>query len=351
MTGHPTGAPALRTLIADYLATRRALGFTLQGAGQVLLAFADHLDRSRAGEAQRDGTATREGTATGEHVTVEQALRFATAKPDASARSQALRLSAVRLFARWAQLLDSRIEVPPARLLPARATRPTPFIYTEAQVGALLAAAAELRPPIRAVTFVTLLALQSATGIRTGEALGLDVGDVDLGAGSRQATLTVTGKYGKTRLLPLHPTVATGLAGYLTTRAAVLPAANCPALLINTHGRRLGKGSVHPTFRAVADRAGLTAASTASRPRLHDLRHTFAVNTMLEAYRSGADPAATLPLLTTWLGHAEPSDTYWYLTGTAELMAAATERLERTRADSRTDSADEVRAARGADRS
>lgn len=346
MTGGTTAAPDLRTLIGAYLATRRALGFKLEGDGRVLFAFADHLDRSTAGDDQHVGPAT------GAHVTVEQALRFATVSPAASARSHALRLSAIRLFARWAQLLDPRIEVPEARLLPARASRPTPFIYTDAQVGDLLAAADELRPPIRAVTFRTLLALQAATGIRTGEALGLDVGDVDLGAGSRQATLTVTGKYGKTRTLPLHPTVAAGLAGYLTTRAALLPAANCPALLINTHGTRLGKGSVHPTFRAVADRAALTVASSASRPRLHDLRHTFAVNTMLEAYRSGADPAETLPLLATWLGHAEPSDTYWYLTGTAELMAAATERLERTRADSsRTNSADEARAARGADRS
>lgn len=186
MTGDPTGAPGLRTLIADYLATRRALGFTLQGAGRVLFAFADHLDRSTAGDDQRDGTATREGLATGEHVTVEQALRFATASPTASTRSHALRLSAIGLFARWAQLLDPRIEVPQARLLPARASRPTPFMYTDAQVGALLAAAAELRPPIRAVTFATLLALQAATGIRTGEALGLDIDDVDLS----QATST-----------------------------------------------------------------------------------------------------------------------------------------------------------------
>ena len=321
MTGARTAAPDLRTLIADYLATRRALGFKLEGVERLLLAFADHLDGSSP-----DGDAGL--------LTVEQALRFATANTGASARSHALRLSAIRLFARWAQLLDPQIDVPPTRLLPVRATRPTPFIYTDAQVGALLSAADQLRPRIRAVTFRTLLSLQAATGIRTGEALGLDVDDVDLGPGSGQGTLTVTGKYGKTRMLPLHPTVADGLTGYLATRAELLPAANCPALLVNTHGGRLGKGSVHPSFRAVADRAGLTEASTASRPRMHDLRHTFAVNTMLQAYHSGADPAATLPLLATWLGHAEPSDTYWYLTGTAELMAAATERLDHARGHS-----------------
>lgn len=139
--------------------------------------------------------------------------------------------------------------------------------------------------------------------------------------------LTVIGKYGKTRLLPLHPTVTEALTDYLDTRSRLLPAAHCPAMLISTRGTRLSRGAIHPTFRDLAERAGLTAASSATRPRPHDLRHTFAVNTMLEAYRSGADPAATLPLLATWLGHADPRDTYWYLTGTAELMAAATARL------------------------
>lgn len=331
-----TTAPDLRALIGDYLATRRALGFKLDGDGRLLLAFADHLD----GFVAAAGGAA--GAATGEHVTVEQALRFATASPQASGRSHALRLSAIRLFSRWAQLMDPRIEVPPARLLPARATRPTPFLYTDAQIGALLEAADELQPRIRAVTFRTLVSLQAATGIRTGEATGLDVDDVDLGHSGGGATLSVIGKYGKIRLLPLHPTVADGLTGYLASRAELLPAAHCPALFINTRGDRLGNGSVHPTFRVVADRAGLTPASTASRPRLHDLRHTFAVNTMLDAYRSGADPAATLPLLATWLGHAEPSDTYWYLTGTAELMAAATQRLDRTTSARRTDRAGEA---------
>jgi len=308
MTGKPAGAPDLRTLISDYLAMRRALGFKLEGTGRLLFAFADHLDRCGA-----------------QTVTVEHALRFATASASAaaSARSQALRLSAIRLFTRWAQLLDPTIEVPSPRLLPARESRPAPFLYSDAQLGALLDAADELRPQFRAVTFRTLLSLQAATGIRTGEATGLDISDLDL----QQEALTVTGKYGKIRLLPLHSTVTEALTGYLDMRSQLLPAAHCPALLITTRGTRLSRGSIHPTFRALVERAGLTAASSSSRPRPHDLRHTFAVNTMLDAYRSGGDPAVTLPLLTTWLGHAEPRDTYWYLTGTAELMAAATARL------------------------
>jgi integrase len=214
--------------------------------------------------------------------------------------------------------------VPPARLLPARPTRTAPYIYTGDEIAALLDAADQLRPTIKAATFHTLVALMAATGIRTGEAVGLDVTDLD----ERAATLTVTGKYGKIRELPLHPTVQKGLTDYLRERARLLPTTSCPALLVSSRGSRLYPQIVHPTFRAMANRAGLAQASSASRPRLHDLRHSFAVSTMLDAYRSGSNPAVTLPVLATWLGHADPNDTYWYLTGTAELLAAATERLE-----------------------
>ena len=148
------------------------------------------------------------------------------------------------------------------------------------------------------------------------------------------ATLRITGKYGKTRLLPLHPSVVDGLTAYLNTRDRLLPASACPALLISSTGRRLPPSTVHPTFRAVVKAAGLGPASTACRPRLHDLRHTFAVNSMLDAYLTGADPAAILPILSTWLGHTEPRDTYWYLTGTSELLAAAADRLARHRTES-----------------
>ena len=302
---------ALRDLMVDYLRVRRALGFKLENPEKLLFAFAAYL--------QEQGATT---------VSVEHALAFATAPEGASPRWQALRLSAIRRFARWAHVLDPSVQVPPARLLPARSTRVAPYLYTEAEIAALLAAAARLTPAIRAATMVALVSLMAATGIRTGEALGLDLTDLDWSAG----TLTVTGKYGKTRLLPPHPSVLDGLRHYLRERDRLLPAAHCPALLVSTRGTRLRPQSVHPTFRALTDQVGMTALSSASRPRLHDLRHRFAVLTMLDAYRSGGDPAATLPLLATWLGHADPSDTYWYLTGTAELMAAATERLHAAQA-------------------
>lgn len=305
---------ALTQLLGDYLRVRRALGFKLEGTEVLLTQFLAYL--------QAHDTDT---------ITIEYALGFATAPAGASARWQALRLSAIRCFARWAAASDSSVQVPPARLLPARPTRAAPYIYADDQIRALLAAADQLRPPIRAATCHTLIALMAATGVRTGEAIGLDVTSLDLGA----ATLRVTGKYGKTRLLPLHPSVLAGLTDYLDARARLLPAGTCPSLLISSTGRRLAPSTVHPTFRAVAKAAGLDPVSGGCRPRLHDLRHTFAVATMLEAYRSGPDPAAVLPILSTWLGHTDPSDTYWYLTGTSELLAAAAHRLEHHRAGSR----------------
>lgn len=298
---------ALSAMVTDYLKVRRSLGFALDNPERVLVKFVDYL-RDRGIE----------------EVTVEDAVAFATAPPCGSARSQALRLSAIRGFTRWARTLDPSIQVPPARLLPARVTRAAPYIYTPSQITALLGAADQLRPQIRASTHHALIALMAATGIRTGEAIGLDVADFD----ARTGTLTVTGKYGKTRMLPLHPSVTAALTAYLRQREVLLPAASCPALLVSARGRRLLPGAAQHTFRDLTRQAGLTAVTPACRPRLHDLRHTFAVSTMLDAYRCGDDPAVTLPVLSTWLGHARPSDTYWYLSGTAELLDAATARLE-----------------------
>lgn len=298
----------LEAMVTDYLAVRRSLGYKLDGTERLLGQFAVHV------QAQDDP-----------RVTIENALAFATAPAGASRRWHALRLSAIRCFTRWAQTIDDSIQVPPARLLPARPTRATPYIYSTQDVAALLTAAGGLRPRIRAATFRTLIGLMAATGIRTGEMVGLDIADLDM----HEATLTVTGKYNKTRRLPLHPSTVDALARYLLVRDQLLPAGGCPALLISVRGTRLHPSTVRQTFRGLIDQAGLRAASTACHPRLHDFRHTFSVSTMLDAYTGGGNPAVVLPLLSTWLGHVQPTDTYWYLTGTTELLAAAAERVER----------------------
>ncbi len=308
----PEQLQELHELVADYLRVRRSLGYKLDNAEHILRRYLAYLHEHDS-----------------QGVSVEHAVEFATAPPAGTPRTQALRLSAIRCFARWAHCQDPDIEVPPARLLPARPTPVAPYIYTAKEIQSLLAAAGLLRPELRAATYQTLIGLMAATGIRTGEVVALDIASLDQDGG----TLTVRGKYDKIRMLPLHPTVVDALTGYLHQRDRLLPAAACPALLISTKGTRLRPTTVQQTFRGLVHQAGLRPASSSCRPRLHDFRHAFAVSTMLDAYRSGADPAVVLPVLSTWLGHTEPSDTYWYLSGTAELLAAATQRLEATGVD------------------
>lgn len=302
-----TMTETLTDLVDDYLRVRRALGYKLEGTKRVLHRFVADLDAHDA-----------------DAVTVADAVGFATAPPAVSPRTQALRLSAIRCFARWARCQDPRIEVPPARILPARSTRVAPYIYTDQEIHALLDAADTLRPELRAATYRTLIGLMAATGIRTGEALGLNIASFD----AQGHTLTVIGKYGKIRQLPLHPTVSAALSGYLEQRRSFASAVAEGALFVSTNGTRLHRSGVHPTFRQLTVTAGIGPVSSSCRPRLHDLRHRYAVATMIDAYHRGEDPAVVLPILSTWLGHTEPRDTYWYLTGTAELLDAAARRLD-----------------------
>lgn len=251
-TAQGTARGSLEELVADYLRVRRSLGYKLNDTEYILDRFVAYLhDHDAHG------------------ITVEHALGFAMAPSGASPRWQALRLSAVRCFTRWAQCQDPDIEVPPARLLPARPTRVAPYIYTADQIQALLAAADLLLPQIRAATFRTLIGLMAATGIRTGEVVGLDITSLD----QQGHALRVRGKYDKIRMLPLHPSVVDALAGYLHQRDRLLPAAACPALLISSRGTRLRPSNVQQIFRGLVQQAGLKPASSSCRPRPHDLRH------------------------------------------------------------------------------
>ena len=281
----------LEQMVADYLRVRRSLGFKLDDAEYILTRFVNHVQAA-------------EGSQT---VTVAHALAFATAPVGASRRWQALRLSAIRCFARWAQTVDPTIEVPPPRLLPARPTRTAPYIYTNAEIGALLDAAGAAAP--------------GDAGSDLSHADRADGGHRNPHRGSGRTRHCRPGPAGENldrdrkirqdTQAPAPPTAAAALAQYLDLRNEVLPAAACPALLISTRGNRLCPSVVQQTFRQLGVETGLRTRSGACRPRLHDLRHTFAVSTMLDAYTRGADPAAVLPLLSTWLGHCEPSDTYW----------------------------------------
>ena len=297
----------LPEMVEQYLQIRRAQGSTAVDVGRILAKFCDYVQASQ-------------DTA----LTVQLAVGFATDKEGISDRSIALRLSAVRGFCRWAQTIDHTIEVPPGGLLKARKSRNVPYIYTLEEISELLDASLRLHPSFRAKTMAVLIGLMAATGIRTGEACALDIGDLNPVAG----TLRITGKYGKIRLLPQHPTTMTALKAYTDFRTGLAPAASCPALLASSRGNRLRATRVDESFREILTHTSLSQHSRKCRPRLTDLRHTFAVNTMLDAYTNGQDPRKILPVLSTWMGHSLLADTYWYLGCTPALMQAAAQRLE-----------------------
>ena len=298
----------LAQAVDDYLTVRRAMGFKLALAGRLLPQFVDYLDQAGATS-----------------ITVEHALAWARLPINSTVGWWAQRLSVVRGFATWLAATDPATEIPPRDLLLGRARRATPYLYSPEDIAALLAAASVLRPKLRAATYQTLICLLSVTGMRIGEAIALDRADLD----TRHGVLLVRlGKFGKTRQLPLHHSCVAALQDHLRMRDRLLPDADTPALLINTRGARLGYGVVGHTFRQLTQQAGLAPRSPSCRPRLHDFRHSFAVDTVLDSYRAGTNMQVMLPRLSTYLGHADPTHTYWYLSAAPELLALAGQRLE-----------------------
>jgi len=299
----------IRQALADYLAVRRILGYKLVRAGKLLAQFLTFVeDRGQ------------------NHLTIETALAWATQPPDAHRSWASARLSVVRCFAVHLRGIDPETEVPPVDLLPGRTRRATPYLYSEEEIAALIATAGALHTPYRVATYRTLTAMLAVTGMRVGEAIGLDRDDFDAVNG----LLTIrNGKFGKSRELPLHPSTVTALGEYLHRDDRPRQARNTPALLVSTAGTRLLYTNVHSTFHQMVRRAGIKPRSALCRPRLHDIRHGFAVNTILDGYRDGGDPEARLALLSTYLGHVDPGKTYWYLSAAPELLQLAGDRLER----------------------
>jgi integrase/recombinase XerD len=297
----------LESALADYLQLRRQLGFTLDRPARWLASFADYAEAQGAG-----------------YVTTELALAWAAQPPGADRSWHAARLSAVRLFARYLQARDPRTEVPPAGLLPGGSRRAEPYLFSAAEITGLMTAAGAIRAPLRAATYQTLIGLLAVTGMRVGEAISLDCCNADLDAG----VITVRqGKFGKSRQLPLHPSAVTALDAYARIRDEAFPRPGTPAFFVSLAGTRLIYKNVHRTYHRLALAAGLRPRSARCRPRIHDLRHSFAVATLIGWYRDGGDVAARLPLLSTYLGHADPDDTYWYLEAAPELLTLAAARL------------------------
>jgi len=298
----------LRHTLSDYLAVRRSLGFKLDRAGKLLAQFVNYAEEQ--GE---------------QHLRISTMLAWATLPVDSTRNWLSTRLSVVRGFASHLHAIDSANEVPPADLLPWQRCRATPYLYSDDEVAALITAANSLQTPYRVLTYQTLIGLLAVTGMRVGEALALDRDDIDMTGGVLTVRLT---KFGKSRELPVHASTVEALGRYLGHRDRPRAAASVPAVFVSSAGTRLWYTNVLWTFQRLLCRAGITRRSDACRPRLHDLRHRFAVQTMLDAYRRGEDAEARLASLSTYLGHVNPKATYWYLSATPELMQLAADRLE-----------------------
>lgn len=298
----------LRAALADYLALRRALGFRLDRPEKLLNLFLTHLEVTDQ-----------------DVVTVANALEWAQMPINGASNWWGYRLSVVRGFATYLHALDPAHQVPAAELLPQRPQRATPYLYSDVDVAALMTTASSLRTPLRRATVATLIGLLAVTGMRVGEAIALDRTDIDLTTGR---LLVRHGKFGKTRELWLHPSTMDALKHYQRLQDRAAPCTDTAAFFVSAAGTRLLYCNVHNTFHRLVKLAGLTPRSTSCRPRIHDLRHAFAVHAMLDAYATGQDGQVRLTLLSTWLGHVDPGSTYWYLSASPELMALAGRRLE-----------------------
>jgi integrase len=299
----------LRSALKRYLSIRQGLGYKYRDEARDLSDFVSFME-------------VRKATT----ITTKLALAWATLPPRSSV-SSARRLTVVRGFARHVASMDPKTEVPPAGLFPRR-KRPKPHIYSDAETDALLAAALSLPPAdgLRRWTYHHLFGLIAVTGLRLSEATGLQRSDVDL----KEGVLTVRQtKFGKSRLLPLHPTTRAALHRYAERRDRHLGSRCGPNFFVTERGCPLIKQYVHPVFLRLSCEIGLRRPGDNRGPRVHDLRHTFAMRTLLGWYREGADVEKKLPALSTYLGHTCVRDTYWYLSACPDLMQEAVRRLDR----------------------
>lgn len=304
----------LRQAVDEYLSMRRNLGFKLREAGKGLLDFVTFMEQHRA-----------------PYITQALALAWAQQPANVQPAHWARRLSFVRGFSRYRSSIDPRTQIPPPGLLPFQPKRARPYLYTDEEIKSLLRAALNMphryeRSALLPWVYYCLFGLLSVSGLRLGEARHLKLEDVDLQA----AVLTVrSAKFGKTRLVPLHASTCKVLADYIARRQhhwAGRPVSSY--LFVSSWGNRLDGGGIHRAFYGLSRQIGLRGATASHGPRLHDLRHRFATNTLVNWYRSDQDPERRLPLLSAYLGHVHVADTQWYLEGSPELMREAMRRLE-----------------------
>lgn len=298
----------LRMLLEDYLDTRRALGFQLHTDGTGLLSFVNYMEREAA-----------------EYITTSLALDWAKQSTAVQPARWAQRLCYVRGFARYCHAIDPRTQIPPVGLLPFSHQRTSPYFFTKDDIDQLLKRTLTLsmKDVFLNHTLYCVLGLLSVSGLRISEALNLTLDDVNLNEGILAIRAT---KFGKSRLVPLHETSIKVLADYRQRRDRFMVASQVSYWFISSQRSQLGYDCVRNAFRRLT--SNMPCQPGRSRPRLHDLRHHFALMTLLRWYREEQDVDRLLPILSAYLGHVQVSDTYWYLSACPELLEEAKKRLE-----------------------
>ena len=299
--------------VSEYITCKRNLGYLMDVTDGELLRFARYAD----------------GIGHTGPLSVELALNWARLAEHASRLYQARRLEIVRCFAKYEASFEPSTQIPPKGMLGAAHRRIQPYIYTEQEITNLMNTARRLLPinGLRPKTYSTLIGLLACTGLRVCEVLKLNRDDVD----TEKALLIVREtKFHKSRIVPLHRSASAALADYARFRDRYLPAAFSARFFLSEQGRAPCYSTVCYTFQKLRNGFRRDTHKSERPPRMYDLRHTFASRRLLKWYHEGADLAHAVPTLSTYLGHVKPTDTYWYITAIAELLAVATRRFERS---------------------
>jgi len=300
--------PAITAQVEDYLVSRHAMGFELRGEGYQLRAFARFANQRHDAEA----------------LTLELLLGWVQAAVAPGPVTAARRVEVLRPFLKYCRQFDPGCPVIPMGFCGPGHRRLSPHIYTEAEVTALLATAGELKPDgLRPLTYVTLFGLLAATGMRLSEALRLERKDVNLD----QPSLTVREtKFKKSRLVPIHVTTAKAVAAYQKATLAMPRHPGVETVFLTAEGLPIPKRTIHNTFDRLRRGLGWVARGGHTHPRIHDLRHTFICRALLRGQQDNQiDRVADA--ISTYVGHAKVSDTYWYISATPELMSIASQRF------------------------
>jgi integrase len=311
MSGHVVGGD-ITALVADYVALRRDLGYRSPSQERALRSFARYVDQLG-----------HEGP-----IPLEASLGWATSSVSTDPRNPARRLATVRGFLRHLSAVDGATAVPPPGLIGPVGHRTPPHIYSDREISQLLQAATGLAPigGLRPHCYATLFALIACTGLRISEALALACGDVDLAGG----LLTVrTGKRGRTRLVPLHPSALAPLRDYAADRTRRFGRPDDEQAFFRTdRSEKISYNTANHAFTVLRRELGWTAVGRTRAPRVHDLRHRMVVRRIQAWHAEGVDVDAKIPALATYLGHVEVRDVYWYLSAVPELMSIVADRFE-----------------------